>query len=67
MKPPERARQHQAHEKNAQSRRDSMIGGTQIKVSNPADKNIAEGQVEKSPKHIHARRGKPLAGLANGL
>lgn len=51
MKASERAHQHHAHQKNAQSRNTDMIRGTQITVASSADERMAASQVEQSPQH----------------
>jgi hypothetical protein len=61
VKSSEPARQEHTHENDAQSGDDDILRGTQIKVSNAADENITDRQIEKAPKHIDGGGGKPLA------
>jgi hypothetical protein len=56
MKSPEQVRRDQAHEENAQSQSDDVVGGMQIELSDTANKNVADGQIEESPQHVHDRR-----------
>ena len=62
MKAPKRSCRHKRGEERAQSRCNDVVSGMQIKMSHPADKNITQNQVKKSPNHVDARRGKSLTG-----
>jgi hypothetical protein len=53
VKPAERARQQHAHDKTPQSQDAYVVRGTQVEVTNPADKDIADHQIGKSPKYVH--------------
>jgi hypothetical protein len=43
------AGRHERHEQNARSEDKHVAGVTQIKAANPADEQVGNGEVEKSP------------------
>src|ERR1700693_2571345 len=57
----EHARQHHAGTESAQPGGTHMFRRAQIKIPNTKYKNISDDDVEKSPQHVHGRRGEPLS------
>ena len=60
MEASEVARSLQAHKKKPDSQDRHMSRGTQAELSNAADERIGDREIEKSPEHVHGRRGQPL-------
>jgi len=61
VKASERAHQHHAHQKNAQSRNTDMFRGTQITVASSADERMAASQVEQSHSTLRCCTGQSLS------
>src|ERR1700693_3016674 len=57
----EHARQHHAGKESAQPGGNHMFRRAQIKIPNTKYKNISDDDVERSPQHVHRRRGEALS------
>ena len=56
MEASEVARPHQAHQQKTQPQSCRMGGGAQAEVSQAADQDVSDGEVEKAPHHVDGRR-----------
>ncbi len=61
MKPSKGPRQHETHEKNAESRGNNISRGSQIEASHAANKHVTNRQIPKSPKYVDRGRRESLA------
>src|ERR1700743_3628767 len=50
----------QADRQKAQPQSGHIDRGMQVEVSDTADQDVGDGEVEKAPEHVDGRRGKPF-------
>ena len=56
------ARTHEAHKQETQPQGGRMGHGAQVEVSDLADQEVSEGEVEDAPEDVDGRRGESLTG-----
>ena len=62
MEAAEVARGEQADRQKTKPQSRRVNGGAQVEVSDTADQDISDGEVDNAPRHVDGRRGKTLAG-----
>jgi hypothetical protein len=58
---PERTSQKHRHQQRARPRNQDVNWAPQIKRADLAYQQVADGNIERPPKHVHCRGGEPLA------